>query len=181
MYPYLRMWRGIAAAKRGPKLGLWETSVSHHRIWPVDIDIWMELNNGRTLTIYDLGRLPFSYRIGMAEALKEKGWGMTVAGSTTRYRRRVRPFERVELRTRSAGWDARFMYVEQSMWNAAGEAANAALLRMAVVGPSGIVPPAEVVAAMGQDPTSPPLSDWVRAWVTAEEARPWPPMQEAAG
>ncbi|WP_373354932.1 acyl-CoA thioesterase [Pseudoroseicyclus sp. CXY001] len=176
MYPFVRMWRGLAQAKRLGPLELGETSVTHHRIWPQDIDFWMELNNGRAFTLYDLGRLPFAHRIGLSAALKENGWGMTVAGSTIRYRRRVRPFERVEMRTRNAGWDARFFYVEQSMWNAAGEAANAALIRMAVTSREGILPPARVVEAMGLDPALPELSDWVKAWVAAEAERPWPPM-----
>ncbi|MGZ9809067.1 acyl-CoA thioesterase [Pseudoroseicyclus sp. H15] len=178
MYPFIRMWRGIAQAKRLPKLGFHETQVTHHRIWPQDIDLWMELNNGRTFTLYDLGRLPFAYRIGLADVLSANGWGMTVAGSTIRYRRRLRTFERAEMRTRNAGWDERFFYIEQSMWNETGEAANAALIRMAVTGKGGIVPPAQAVAAMGEDPALPELSDWVKTWVTAEAARPWPPMQE---
>ena len=43
-------------------------------------------------------------------------------------------------------------------------------------GRKGIVPPAQVVRAMGQDIVSPPLPDWVQAWIAAEGARPWPPV-----
>jgi hypothetical protein len=40
---------------------------------------------------------------------------MAVAGNSLRYRRRVRAFHRLEMRSRLLGWDARFLYVEQSM------------------------------------------------------------------
>ena len=58
MYPFLRMFKEMARASRMPPLGLFDTHVSHHLCWPWDLDPWVELNNGRTLTLYDLGRLP---------------------------------------------------------------------------------------------------------------------------
>jgi acyl-CoA thioesterase FadM len=178
MYPLLRlpwqMWRHRGDTPLGPL----DTHVSEHICWPWDLDFWMELNNGRTLTIYDLGRVPMSNRMGMTRVLARKRWGMTVAGSSVRYRRRVRAFDRITMRSRGIGWDARFIYVEQSMW-VRGECTSHILLRMAVTGKAGIVPPVEVMEAMGADTASPPLPDWVEAWTRAEVARPWPPMQDA--
>ena len=54
MYPFLRMVKETWANRNAPPLGLTGTHVSHHICWPWDLDIWMELNNGRTLTLYDL-------------------------------------------------------------------------------------------------------------------------------
>lgn len=162
---------------RGSRIGLFDTHVSHHVCWPWDLDPWMELNNGRTLTLYDLGRLPFSTRIGLIDALRANRWGMTVAGSSVRYRRRVRMFQRVEMRSRCIGWDHRFLYIEQSMWRG-GEALNHILIRLATTHDGGILPPASLVAAMGQtDTTGPALPDWVQAWIAADAQRPWPPAQ----
>lgn len=180
MYPFLRlpwqMWRHRNDAPLGPL----DEHVSLHVCWPWDLDFWMELNNGRTLTLYDLGRVPMSNRMGLTRVLARERWGMTVAGSTVRYRRRVRAFDRITMRSRGVGWDGRFIYVEQSMW-VRGECASHALLRMAVTGLSrsgraGIVPPAEVMAALGAGVESPVLPDWVQAWIAAEAERPWPPM-----
>jgi hypothetical protein len=53
-------------------------------------------------------------RIGLiGKALKANGWGLVVAGASVRYRARIRPFQRFELRTRVVGWDDRFVYIEQ--------------------------------------------------------------------
>jgi acyl-CoA thioesterase FadM len=132
------------------------------------------LNNGRTLTLYDLGRVPFGARTGLHRAVDANGWGLTVAGVSVRYRRRLVAFERLEMRTRCIGWDSRFFYLEQSLWRG-GDCANHMLLRSAATSKAGIVEPAKVVQAMGFDPVSPPLPDWVQAWIAAEAKRPWPP------
>lgn len=177
MYPYLRMIWGWQRAKSLPKMNIEDIHVSHHRCWPQDIDLWMELNNGRTLTMYDLGRIPMGVRVGLLDALKRKGWGLTVAGSVVRYRRRILPFEKFEMRSRGLFWDDRFFYVEQSIWKKNGECANHALIRMAVPGRSGIVPPEKVLTEMGHTGPAPQPPEWVKHWIKAEELRPWPPMQ----
>jgi acyl-CoA thioesterase FadM len=176
MYPFLRMIKVMARARRQPPLGLFDTHVSELRCWPWDLDPWVELNNGRTLTLYDLGRLPLSRRTGIERLLREKRWGLTVAGSTTRYRRRVTMFMPLTMHTRCVGWDARFVYMEQSLWNGE-ECTSHVLIRSAIVSKAGIVPPREMALAMGGPAESPPLPDWVQAWIHAEAARPWPPAR----
>ena len=178
MYPVVRLIKEALKFRRAPAIDLLQTHVSHHICWPWDLDPWMELNNGRTLTLFDLGRMPFSIRCGMAAALRRNGWGMTAAGNSVRYRRRVRLFHRVEMRSRCLGWDHRFFYIEQAMWRK-GEALNHMLVRLAATDAQGILPPQKLVAAMGRAQTeSPPLPDWVHAWIAADAHRPWPPMQD---
>ena len=176
MYPFIRMFKELARARRMPELGLFDTHVSHHMCWPWDLDPWVELNNGRTLTLFDLGRLPLGLRTGIHKVLKAKGWGMTVAGSSVRYRRRVTMFSRLETHSRCLGWDARFLYTEQSMWKA-GECTSHVLIRSAIVSKAGIVPPVELAKAAGAAGDSPELPDWVKAWIAADATRPWPPAR----
>jgi acyl-CoA thioesterase FadM len=180
MYPFMRMFREGLKASRAPRLELFETHVSQHRCWPWDLDIWNELNNGRTLTLYDLGRVPLAVRAGLIATLRREGWGLTVAGSVVRYRRRVRGFDRVEMHSRLLGWDRRFLYIDQSMWKTDGQCASHAVFRSAVTGTQGIVAPGEVIQALGADVTeSPALPAWVAAWIAAEDSRPWPPDRRA--
>lgn len=173
MYPVFRLGKEMWRNRRRP-LPLFDTHVSHHVCWPWDLDPWMELNNGRTLTLYDLGRLPMAARLGMLDALRKNGWSMTAAGTHVRYRRRVVAFQRVAMHSRLIGWDARFLYIEQAMWGGA-EALNHILVRQAATQPGGILPPERLLAAMGHEAPSPPLPDWVTAWAGAEALRPWPP------
>jgi len=180
MFPFVRLVKDLFLAARQPKIGLTEQHVSHHIIWPWDLDAFLELNNGRTLTIYDLGRLGAGVRSGLVKALKSKKWGLTMAGSSVRYRRRLHAFARVEMRSRGVCWDDKFMYIEQSMWNSDGECASHVLYRAAATDKNGIVAPDRILQAMGEEVKSPPMPDWIAAWVAAEAQRPWPPMQDPA-
>lgn len=176
MYPYFRMFKELIRVRRAPALAFTGTHVSHHVCWPWDLDPWRELNNGRTLTLFDLGRIPLVLRNGMEKLLREQGWGMTVAGNSTRYRKRVRAFDRLEMRSRLIGWDTRFFYLEQSMWKD-GECTSQMLLRSAITSRTGIVAPARVLEAGGLSPESPELPAWVKAWIAADAERPWPPQR----
>ena len=124
MYPFLRLGLELALARARRPLPLDGVHVSRHTCWPWDIDPWGELNNGRTLTLYDLGRVPLAVRTGLVAALRRNGWGLAVAGASVRYRRRVRAFERLEMRSAFVGRDPRFLYVHQAMFRG-GEAVSA--------------------------------------------------------
>jgi hypothetical protein len=79
------------------------------------------------------------------------------------------------MHSRCIGWDKRFFYIEQSMWRGE-ECTSHALIRKAVVGKAGMVPPAEVAVAMAAA-ESPALPEWVEAWIAADATRPWPPAR----
>ncbi|MDO5657517.1 MAG: acyl-CoA thioesterase [Paracoccus sp. (in: a-proteobacteria)] len=174
MYPLIRFVKEMWLARRAPRLGMFDAHISQHICWPWDLDPWIELNNGRTLTLYDLGRMPLGLRTGLADVMRRKAWGITVAGNSVRYRRRVRGFDRFTMVSRCIGWDHRFIYMEQSIWRG-GECCNHMLLRAALTSAEGIVPPAKLAREMGAPEESPPLPDWVQAWIEADHQRPWPP------
>ena len=150
MFPIFRLIKDVLVARRMPPLDLTETHVSRHICWPWDLDIWLELNNGRAMTLYDLGRTMLAQRVGLITTLRKRRWGLTVAGTTVRFRRRIRGFERFEMRTRTVAWDDRFIYLEQSMWKSNGDCASPVMLRTAVTDSRGIVAPTEVLAALGR-------------------------------
>lgn len=174
MYPFLRVAAAMLRARRQPSLAPGETHVVRTRCWPWDIDPFLELNNGRTLSLMDIGRLSLAQRSGLIDALRANGWGLTMAGVAVQYRRRVTPFAPMEIRSRVLGRDARFFYIEQ-LTLTRGTAAHHAVYRGAIVGPGGIVPPGQVSEAMGMADWDPPLPPWVAAWAAAEAERPWPP------
>lgn len=173
MYPILRFAKEVLAHRTAPPLGPFETHVSRHLVWPVDIDLWTELNNGRTLTLYDLGRFVLLQRTGIVDGMRRQRWVGTVAGATIRYRRRVQMFQRVEMRSRILGWDAKFVYIEQGMFRGP-TCVSHVLMRVAVTDRTRLLPTAEVAPALGLG-DSPALPGWVLAWSEAEDRRPWPP------
>ncbi len=175
MYPFARLIKELIVHRNASPLGVGETHVTHLICWPWDIDLWLELNNGRTLTMMDLGRVVLFRRLGVIAVMRRKRWAGTIAGASVRYRRRVRVFDRIEMQSRIIGWDERFTYAEQSLWRGA-ECCSHALLRMAITGGQGIVPSEELARELGLGAVSPALTGWVEAWSAAEGQRPWPPM-----
>jgi acyl-CoA thioesterase FadM len=174
MYPVIRLALAMSRARRMGPMQVTAEHRSAHLCLPWDLDVFAEMNNGRVLTLYDLGRFGLGERIGLTAALRRRKWGLAVAGASVRYRRRVTAFARIDMATRVVAWDARFFYIVQSMW-VGGDCASQALLRTAVTARGRAIPSAELAAELGIDPTSPEPPDWVAAWIAAEATRPWPP------
>ncbi|MEJ6404855.1 acyl-CoA thioesterase [Yoonia sp. 2307UL14-13] len=175
MYPLVRLAKEYLIARGAPPLDPLGTHVSHHRCWPQDIDLFMEMNNGRILTILDLGRTTLAYRVGLLRTLQKQRWGLTMAGVSVRYRKRIRPFVKFRTVSKAVGWDHRFAYLDQSIW-IDDECAVQALYRSAVTDKNGLVTPDRLFAVMGHEGVSPDLPPWVQSWIDADATRPWPPI-----
>ena len=174
MFPFLRLGKEYIKFRNAEKLAIDGTHVSTHICWPIDIDIFGELNNGRTLTLYDLGRMIMGHRVGLIKALKENNWGLTMAGASVRYRRRVRMFHKFTMKSRAIGRDDKFIYIHQTMWRN-NEALSSVLYRSATTDKNGIVPTQRVAEALGYPDWNPEMPEWVQNWINAEDTRVWSP------
>jgi acyl-CoA thioesterase FadM len=174
MYPYVRAAYVMLKARSLPPMELYDTHVSHHRAWPWDTDMFGELNNGRILTLFELGRWQTTVRLGLIRPFLRGGLTLAVAGVSVRYRKRVPIFQKYRMQTRMLGYGERFFYVDQTMWQD-DVCMNQMLLRAAIRDKSGTVPPEKFLANMGMGTDQPGLPDWVKAWMTADDSRPWPP------
>lgn len=59
----------LAAARRGG-LGLPDESHLAMRVWPTDLDVQRHMNNGRYLSLMDLGRMDLLVRSGFWRAAR---------------------------------------------------------------------------------------------------------------
>ena len=183
MYPYFRSARVLLAAQFGPRLDFDGESVVGLRIGFGDIDIFPEVNNGRHLTLMDMGRFDLAVRSGFWKAVHREGWSLTVGGASVRFRHRVPPLSKVLLRTRIVGHDDRWFYFHQKI-ERDGRVCSAALVRAGVTARGGLVAVERVLEAIGRAGWAPELPRWVRAWIDAESQRPWPaptPMGKERG
>lgn len=174
MYPFFRLATLSVKAFRAPRLEVFGVCETTFRARPWDLDMFMEVNNGRILTLYDLGRFDLAIRIGLIDILRKNKWGLVVAGSSTRYRRRVRLFDKVTMRTQIAGMDEKWVYITQSIW-VKNQPASSALLRTGVTAGGKVIPVAEVSAAFGMNDWAVDMPDWIQAWIEADAGREWPP------
>jgi len=172
MYPYLRLIRILARKRQNKVFKVNDKSVVKLRVCLVDIDPFLELNNGRYLTMMDFGRFDVAIRTGLWKVLKEKKWGLAVAGASVRFRQRLKLFQKYELHSQVIGHDDKWFYFHQKMVR--NERIHAsALIRAAITSKEGIVKTEEVLKTINSSEILPEVPEWVKAWAKADEMRPW--------
>lgn len=172
MYPYLRLFRLLVNAKRRESLSLGDTSVLQMRVFLGDMDIYPELNNGRHLTMMDLGRMDLAQRTGLLRVVHEQKWGFAVSGASVRFRHRLKALKPFLLHTRVVAIDDRWFYFHQYTVRK-GKIHSSALVRAGVTSKQGLVPVKKVLERLGMPDWNPGMPDWIRAWSEAEKLRPW--------
>lgn len=168
---WLRALKVIIASLMGRRLAPDQESVVSFLCWPNDIDPYLHMNNGRFLTIMDLGRADLALRSGLAKVFKRHKWWPVVGAVTIRYKRSIPALARFQLHTRMVGWDQRGIYIEQTFRHR-GQLMAHAVMKAAFPGKEGVVDPAKVTAAAGLGPVSPPLPAGILSW--EEWLRPEP-------
>jgi acyl-CoA thioesterase FadM len=149
-----------------------EESMLKMRVLFGDIDFYPELNNGRHLTVMDMGRLDLAAKTGLLRIVHKKKWGLAVAGASVRYRHRLKAFQSFRLYTRIVALDDRWFYFHQSIVRK-GKIHSSALVRAGITRKNGLVPVKEVLDVLGMSDWDPGMPEWVKAWTEAEELRPW--------
>lgn len=173
MYPYFRLFYHQLKSKQQPKfVHPFEESKIKMRVWPWDIDMFLELNNGRYLTLMDIGRFNVGIRIELFKVLKQNNWGLMVGAVSSRYRRRLKPFQKFTLHTKLLYFDNRWFYFRQ--WFVSNGKINASfLVRTAVVSNNGLVPTKDVTNAMQYDNNLinkyNTTSDWIKKWEESDD------------
>jgi acyl-CoA thioesterase FadM len=165
----LRLFYVVFSAFRGARLQPLDESVVSFRVFPNDLDTNLHMNNGRYLTLMDLGRLDLLFRLGVVREVRRRRWNPVVASLAIRYRRSLEPWQKYELRTRLVGWDDRWFFMEQR-FTRGGELMAHAIVKALFVGPGGRVAPQELVDATGYQVEPPEIPEAVRRWEEAEDA-----------
>ena len=73
----------------------------------------MHVNNGKYLSLMDLGRLDLMLGGGLMRAILRHRWTPIASNVLIRYRREIRLFQRFRLETRLLTWDATHVVIEQ--------------------------------------------------------------------
>jgi acyl-CoA thioesterase FadM len=134
-----------------------------HSVWfrvlPNDLDTNLHMNNGRYLTIMDLGRVDALLRSGLIKSVTREKWMPVIAGVSMIFRRSLSPFERYRLETRLIGWDEKWVYMEQTFIRKNGDLAARGYVKATFLKKGGRVPSADIAAAANYTGLSPALSE----------------------
>lgn len=166
---YVRLIKIVIAAILGRPIESFGESSITLRVWPNDLDFNLHMNNGRYLTLMDLGRFDLLIRTGLLRAVFRRRWMPVLAGATIRFRRSLDPFQRFRLRTRVLGWDAKSVIMEQIFETLDGQVAARALVRGVFRRKGGTVPTSDIADAGGWPSNSPDLPDYAADWLSADE------------
>lgn len=161
----------LVAARRRSRLGVLDTGRVEMRVWPGDLDVLWHMNNGRYLTIMDLGRVDFLIRTGLLDQIRERKWFPVVAALSITYKRPLKLWQKFEMTTRIAGWDERWVYLQQE-FHSGGKLSAAALIKGTFRSAEGAVPMTAVVALSGFTGVSPQIPAAAACLSEFEIARP---------
>lgn len=146
-------------------------------VLPNDLDLNFHVNNGRYLTLMDLGRVDMFIRSGLLAAARRNGWHPVIAAGKIRFRHEMRLFQRFVIETRIVYWSDATVVMEHRCvidHPKYGETAAAvALMRGGFYDrkAKAFVPIAKMLAAAGlEHADSPPPNEEVAAFLAAEDA-----------
>ena len=71
------------------------------------------MNNGKFLSLQDLGRFDLLMRSGAWQDWANHGWYPVVVAENITFRKSLKLFERFEIETKAVGWDDIAVYLEQ--------------------------------------------------------------------
>ena len=77
------LWLLLTARWRGPLSLPRDSSTLRFRVWPHDLDLSFHLNNGRYLTLMDLGRLDVMVRSGLWREVLHHKWTPIASAAIT--------------------------------------------------------------------------------------------------
>ncbi|WGD37659.1 acyl-CoA thioesterase [Lysinibacter sp. HNR] len=164
----LRMFFLTLRSKRGPRLQPWDVCRTRFRVVLTDLDVLRHMNNGRYLSIMDLGRLDLMYRSRMWQKLKQRGWYPVVVAQSITYRKSLTLGQSFIVETQMVGHDTKAFYLEQR-FTVGGEIYARAFLRARFLKRTGgALLATEVVEGLGVDdiPAN-RMPEWVRNWAEA--------------
>lgn len=163
----LVMLRATVLLRRGRRVAPTEVGRVRLTTMPTDLDILRHMNNGRYLSLMDLGRWDLLIRTGLAGAMRRHGWYAVVSSETITFRKSLQPWQRFTLESRLIGHDEKAVYMEHRCV-VDGEIYARAIVRARMMKRSGgTLSHDELFAAIGRPEGIPDVEPWVHEWAAA--------------
>lgn len=169
------LWLLLTARRRGHLSLPRESSMLDFRVWPHDLDLSFHLNNGRYLTLMDLGRLDAMVLSGLWREVLRHKWTPIASAITIRFQRELRLFQKFRLDTKLLCWDANLVVMEQIFvidgGPRDGQVAARALFKGGLYDRKErkFIEIARLMSLLGVSETSPPATAEVEAFLHADD------------
>ncbi len=145
-------------------------------VLPNDLDLNGHMNNGRYLTIMDLGRMDYVLRVGLAGYVIKNKYIPVLSSAQMRYRLPLLPFQKYTLTTRIICWDDKWVFMEHRFLIKGGKKDGAVAAIGLVKGSffskqtRTTIPTGDIMRAIGKEAISPAMPPYIAQWAQAEES-----------
>lgn len=144
---------------------------------PTDIDILRHMNNGRYLSLFDLGRWDLLIRTGLFDAMNDRGWYAVVSSETVTFRKSLELWQRFDVQSRFVGHDEKALFLEHRAV-VDGEVYAKVIVRARMLRRTGgTVSHDELFGALGKPEGLREIDEWIHDWAAASAL---PPTRSAA-
>jgi hypothetical protein len=123
----------------------------------------MHVNNGRYLTLADIGRMHWFARAGLMGVARQQKAFPVVGDAIAKFRRELKAFQSFEIDTRMIGWDHKWGFIEHRFIRD-NRVLGVVAIRGVFKGPNGPVDPNVFLAALSHSTPSPQLPDWTNSF-----------------
>ncbi len=95
------------------KIDIFDSCDTTFQVNLLDIDFNLHMNNGRYLTVMDIGRFDMLYRAGIFGKLFKAGFYPVVASESIRFKKSLKPFQKFVLRTQIESYNEKDFFIAQ--------------------------------------------------------------------
>lgn len=122
----------------------------HTRVYPNDLDLNLHMNNGRYLTICDLGRVDLFVRSGLASVMMKKKWMPVVANVTMTFIKPLYVFDKIRVVSVVTHWDEKYFYSDHTIYKGDLKISEGTSKSLVISKKTGRITPTEVIEVVNQ-------------------------------
>lgn len=156
--------------RKGKASSYRQMSTARFTAAPLDIDLNMHINNGRFLSLADLGRIHFLHKTGVLSGIVKNRWMPLVGKVDIDYKKSIKLFQRFDIKTELVYWDEKWFYFQHTFIVNGTVSAVALVKSLLIDRARKKVPPSAVFALLGETPAPPEIPVSVAHWVSGRHA-----------
>jgi acyl-CoA thioesterase FadM len=168
VFPWLRSFRVGIRLIGAPRIDIFTTTRVSLRVWPNDLDLNLHVNNGRYLTLADIGRLDWFVRTGALGIARQHKAFPVVGDAIAKFRRDLKAFQSFEIHTRLLGWDHKWGYIEHRFLRH-DRVIGVVMIRGVFKGPGGPIDPGVLLTGLSHSAPSPQMPEWTTHFEQSSE------------
>jgi len=170
-YPYIKLLKAYFTSRTKKRLRITDETILEFKAGIFDIDPYFEINNGRYHILGDIGRFDHGFRTGFFKKAIKYKLSFMVAGSTAKYRFRIKYGEKFKMSTKIIYTDEKWVYYLTNFFSR-DQLKSSVLTRTGTIKNGKLLKPAEASKFFGHAVPKYDLPNWVALWIKSDDEYP---------